>query len=271
MKKKQKKCLKVMLILVFSIINLAGQALAQEDKEEVNTGQDFTKPLTRFDLRQKYQDLPFGKSANFTTLRVDKPVVLEGGWVLSLRADLPFVSNDIVSTDNPNGDTEFGVSDFLNQFILIAPQGGKSWTWAYGAQILWPMASQDQMGTGRFQIAPLVGAKVDLNEVSRGSFGYLLLRDHIDAGGNGSRASVNYLVIQPGVNINLPQQSFVTISPEIRVNWENDNRWFVPFAVMFGKMINKSTVVSVEYKTPIHDDKYKMYDHEVEARIGFFF
>ena len=160
---------------------VSNQALAQEEgqEEEVNTGQDFTKPLTRFDLRQKYQDLPNGKTANQTTLRIDKPIVLKNKWVLSLRADLPFISNNVVSMDNPTGDTESGVSDFLNQVMFIAPQGDKNWTWAYGAQVLWPTASQDQMGTGRFQIAPLVGAKVDHNTVSQGSFSYLLVRNHI--------------------------------------------------------------------------------------------
>ena len=255
---------------------VTSQAFAQEEvqevqEEEVNTGQDFTDPLARFDIRQKYQDLPNGKSANMTTLRVDKPIVLKSGWILSLRADLPFISNDVVSLDNPNGDTEIGVSDFLNQVIIVAPQGDRNWTWAYGAQILWPTASQDQMGTGRFQIAPLVGAKVDHNNISPGSFSYYLLREHIDVGGNGSRGLQNYLVIQPGINIALPGHAFIGLAPEIRVNWENDNRWFVPFAVNFGKMINKSTVVSLDYRTPIHDDEYKVYDHEVEARVGFFF
>lgn len=132
--------------------------------------------------------------------------------------------------------------------------------------------SQPEPNRGRaFSDCPILGAKVDLNEVSQGSFAYLLLRDHIDAGGDSARGSINYLVIQPGINVSLPGYSFITITPEIRVNWENDNRWFVPFAIMFGKMLNKTTVASIEYKTPIQDDKYKIYDHEVEARIGFFF
>ena len=57
----------------------------------------------------------------------------------------------------------------------------------------------------------------------------------------------------------------------MRVNWEDDNRWFVPFDITLGKMLNKSTVVSIEYKTPIVDEKYPVYDHEVEVRVGFFF
>lgn len=245
---------------------------AAEQSDEVNTGQDFTKPLTRFDIRQKYQDLPGDSQAFMTTLRVDKPVVINAdGWVLSLRADIPFVVNDVPSADNPGSQSRFGLSDILNQFMFIAPQGTKSWTYAIGSQIIWPTASEDQMGSGRYQFAPLVGAKINLAGISPGSFGYLLLRDHIDMGGDDSRAKVNYLVIQPGINFALPNKSFVTIAPEMRVDWENDNRVFIPFDIAIGKMVNKSTVLSIEYKTPVLDDDYPVYDHEVEARIGFFF
>ena len=265
-----KKCVGIVVSALFFII--AGTACAQDKQEEVNTGQDFTKPLTRFDIRQKYQNLPAGNDAYTTTLRVDKPTILnEQGWVFALRADLPLVVNDVASGDNLGSAYKFGASDVLTQFMFIAPQGKKSWTYAFGAQLLWPTASEDQMGTGRYQIAPLVGAKMDLKAISKGSFGYLLLRDHIDAGGYSSRSHVNYLVIQPGINIALPKAFFVTIAPEMKVNWEDNNHWFIPFDITVGKMLNKSTVVSLEYKSPIHDDKYPSYDTEVEARIGFFF
>ena len=213
---------------------------AQDAEKEVNTGQDFTKPLTRVDIRQKYQDLPNARNAWVTTFRADKPVILnEKGWVLSLRADLPLVANDVQSADNPNSDYKFGLSDFLNQFLFIAPQGDKKWTYGVGAQFLWPTASQDQMGTGRVQIAPLVGVKADTPEISPGSFAFFLMREHIDAGGYSGRAKQNYLVLQPGFNWALGKGSFINLAPEMRVNWENENRWFIPFDITVGAMINK--------------------------------
>jgi len=247
-------------------------ALGADSREELNSGQDFTKPLTRLDIRQKYQALAASRSSFITTFRVDKPVVLDqNGWVLSLRADLPFVINNVRSFDNPESKYQIGSSDFLNQFIIIAPQGKKSWTYGFGSQIIWPTAAADQMGSGRYQIAPLVGAKMDLKAISPGSFTYLLLRDHIDLGGQSYRSKTNYLVIQPGLNIGLPNQWFATVAPEMRVDWENHNRCFIPFDITIGKMINKTTVLSIEYKTPILDKDYPLYNHEIEARIGFFF
>ena len=47
-------------------------------------------------------------------------------------------------------------------------------------------------------------------------------------------------------------------------------KWFVPFNAMVGKMVNKSTVASLEVGVPIVND-YQVYDFKIEGRIGFFF
>ncbi len=242
----------------------------QAEDEEANNGQDFTKPLTRVDVRQKYQDLNNGRFATMTTLRVDKPFVLDNGWIVSTRFDLPFLYTDVPSGDNPTGDEEFGVSDFLNQILFIAPGTGREWTWAWGYQAIFPTASHDEMGTGRFQLMPALGAKVNTPALGKGSWAAVFLRNVFDVGGHGGRAHVNKFLFQPAVNINLPKFWFVTMAPEIQVNWEDNGSWFVPFDITVGKMINRTTVVSVEYKTPIHDE-FSVYEHEIKFRIGFFF
>ena len=54
-----------------TLFNPRGAAAGQDD-EEVNTGQDPTKPLTRLDLRFRYQNLPAGNDDGLFTLRLDK-------------------------------------------------------------------------------------------------------------------------------------------------------------------------------------------------------
>lgn len=67
------------------------------------------------------------------------------------------------------------------------------------------------------RIALLVGSKIDLNLISRGSFLFLILRNHFDAGGNSVLVKTNYLVIQPTINISLPKDWFMAIAPEMKV------------------------------------------------------
>ena len=81
--------------------------------EKANDGQDPTRPLTRFDIRTLYTDgikIPDQNDANQTVVlgRIDKPIPLENKWVFYWRTDVPFVSNDIPSADNPDRDREWG-------------------------------------------------------------------------------------------------------------------------------------------------------------------
>ncbi len=241
--------------------------------EEVNTGQDPTKPVTRLDIRYKYQDLPGGFTNNLITFRVDKPVPLsDSGWTLSLRVDAPVAYNDVPSRDNPNGDREFGMSDSLFQALLITPPLGddKRWALAFGTQVLFPTGSQDQFGTGKWQLAPTAAVRMAWPEVSKGSFFALLVRDQFSFAGQDERADINDLIVQPVFNWQLPETWFLTFSPEIKFDLEGDGDAFVPFDILVGKMINPRTVASVQFSVPIVDD-YPQYDWQVEFRIGFFF
>ena len=255
-------------LFIFLVTGFLAAPLYAE--EEVNNGQDLTRPLTRLDIRQKYQTFEGDYFASFTTLRADKPFILENGWMFSTRLDIPFAYTDIPTIEDPGGDSRFGITDILVQGVLVAPQGQKSWTWVSGMQIVAPTASDDAMGTGRFHLAPLVAFKLDAPCLGTGSFAAILISNHFDVGGNDDRGEVNYLAVQPIININLPAFWVVTVAPEMRVNWELDDSVFFPFDILVGKMISRSTILSLQYKTPLIED-YQMYEHEIELRAGFFF
>jgi hypothetical protein len=239
-------------------------------KGEIETGQDFTKPLTRFDLRLKYQQIDQGDSHNtVATARADVPVVLGGGWQFALRADLPYAWSDVPSTDNRDGEAQRGLSDALIQGLLIAPISGK-WDYGIGAQMVLPTASHDNMGTGKYQLLPTVGIKYDLGDWARGAWCGALVRYAFDvASKDDDRAHVSQTYIQPFVHLLLPRAWFLFFEPEARYDWR-EKRWFVPFDLMLGKKVTANLVVSLEYKTAIVDD-LPLFSQEVEARVGFLF
>jgi hypothetical protein len=81
-----------------------------------NNGEDFTRPVGRYDLRGRYERLPddggLGPEKWVTTLRTDQWAGVGAGWKLYGRADLPLVySNDVTSSFNPKGRARFGVGD----------------------------------------------------------------------------------------------------------------------------------------------------------------
>jgi hypothetical protein len=282
------------LMIVLTMVFLCSVASAQEEGEEqANTGQDFTRPLTRFDIRQQITQNKGDTHTYVSTLRFDKPILLEGGkaGLLSTRLDIPLVASDAVGRDNPNGDTyEFGFGDILTQFAYIFPKhktdelGFGIDGFGLGAQLVWPSASKSILGGEKYLVAPLVGAKWNTPQISKGSWFTPVFRyfvDYADYGNGRNRDNISELAIQPQLYINTKEWNwpidFVHFwaSKDIRINFENgmtkgSGDIFIPFDVMLGKMLNESTVLSVEFATPLVND-YDSYDWFLGFRVGYFF
>jgi hypothetical protein len=255
-------------------------AAVRNVENEINVGQDIARPLTRVDTEFGYQE-----HENFEnyigTLRLEKPFELnEDGWKMSARLDLPFVvSNARDVEENPDGDDEFGLSDTTFEALFIAPRGDRNWTWLFGSEFIFPTATEDQLGSEKWQLAPSAGFVYYPDNWNEGSFWGLKVLDQFDYAGDDDRTDINQLILQPFLNVQLPDKWFFTIAPEILMNWDediqgNDNQWFIPFDLTVGKLINPSTVAAVEFKHEIVDDYqtgYQTFDWEVDARVGFFF
>ncbi len=143
----------VICIAVVVLLAIATCALGEEppdagtQQEEENTGQDFTKPLSRLDVRYKYQQVTGDLNLHMGTLRLDKPFVLGGGRQLSTRFDLPILHTNVPSRDNTDGDYETGLGDSLMQALLISPPIGRGAA-AFGTQVILPTGTEDHFGAG---------------------------------------------------------------------------------------------------------------------------
>lgn len=247
--------------------------------EELNAGQDITKPLRRFDIRFQYTNAgdistptqEFTPDVYTTTLRLDVPFDLGGGYKISTRFDLPMSFNNVPTRDNPAGDTEFNVNDVLVQGLLIKAVS-QQFAWGVGTQVIIPTGTDDSFSANRWQLVPTIGARVSLPQISKGSFFVMAARYAFDFAGDDGRPRTSVLQFSPTVNIMLPDRWFLTLFPstDIRVDLEDGGKWFVPADFLIGKMLNRTTVASVEFGIPIIK-QFDLYDFKVEARIGFFF
>jgi hypothetical protein len=107
-----------------------------------NNGQDFTRPENLFQIRNLYQTAPANGSVpgtlrtvttDMTILRADGVMALAPQWSIALRGDLPFVTRNPLTADNPGGQYVYGLGDADIQAALIRQFDSR---WAAGAGLL---------------------------------------------------------------------------------------------------------------------------------------
>jgi len=250
------------------MVSTFSAATLKAQDEPANNGQDFTRPVRRVDVLSTYADKEGSAWSESMTLRAGLPIDLPGGWVVSLRAEQPYTWIDGVSTNNPAGKSLGGFSEIMFEALAIPPSDGK-WAYALGAQWIPPSASHDELGTGRHQVIPSAGFRYDMGAWMPGAWCGLMARHAVDVAGYSGFSHISQTIVQPMININLPDAWFLTLAPEIRYDWKQ-SEWFVPFDMTAGRMITKNLVASFNYKSAINDDLH-LYVNEFEARIGYFF
>lgn len=246
-----------------------GDLITGEDYEGINTGQDFTRPLASTELKYSYQQLTGDFEGSSLGFKLVTPYRFENGWIFSPQYEIPLVYSDLPSRDNPNGDYELGASDLRTQFIFIRPSTGR-WSFASGALFIWPTASQDQMGLGKYIVGPTIGAAYHPESWDLGGYIGVLISDLVDYAGKDNRKDVHELLIRPVVNYNFEDFWFFSFAPEIRVNWEEDNDVFFPLKTSLGKLVGEDKVISCGFSVPVVND-YDLYDWQIELKFGYFF
>ncbi|HEY3899018.1 MAG TPA: hypothetical protein VGM54_10420 [Chthoniobacter sp.] len=244
---------------------------SQESAQPLNNGNDFTRPLNRFDLRYNFRDKGDGIGQNQFILRLEKPFQIADNWKIATRFDMPFVLSNNTSSDNPNGKYGFGTGDFFAQGALI---NNFTERFAYGAgvRVLFPTANADQFGAGKYQLIPFVGFRYFIPEISKGTYFEPVIRYDADLGGYGGRKHISQLQMGPMFNLDFPGRWFLTLFPsqDIVLNTIGGHKWFVPADFMIGQNVTKTTVVAVEISIPVIR-QFTLYDFKLEARISHSF
>jgi hypothetical protein len=241
--------------------------------EQVNNGQDLTRPVTRVDVRYQFVNVPGGYHQDIYTLRSDAAIKPGGKWVIALRGDIPTVYGDVPASDNENGKLQFAIGDIVTQAAAGYLFSDKIALGA-GFQFTWPTASNRQSGTGKCVVMPLLGFRVSLPEISNGSFFFPFLRYASSFAGTADRKNISKLEFAPCLNLMLPEKLFLVLWPDPEIQYDFEQKaWTIPANFMIGKMFAKNIVGSIECFIPMFEasDYQKNYNFKTEARMGFFF
>jgi hypothetical protein len=238
-------------------------------EESDNLGQDATRPRSRLDLRAKYEQITSDLELIKLTARVDHPILLGNGWKLNTRISQGLFFSDLPSSDNLDGETEEGFGDLLTQAFFIPPSKGKT-SVGFGLRTVFPTATQDQLGTGKYSVVPIGVVLHFPSWLPPGSFFGLGMRNQFGFGGDDDRDDIAELQLVPILNIRMPGNSFVAFFPTIRRDWKDDHDFTFPFDMELGRAIGDGKVGSLRFQTPMIDKRDRS-DWSLEARVTFLF
>jgi hypothetical protein len=263
-------------ILMATSINAMAQTSTTQNAANDSGALDFFRPPPNlFQLETEYRTAP-GSTREVTTdtlnLRYDHAFDLPSGWILATRTDLPLLSKNPISASNPNGDFVQGIGDADVQAALIHDINQR-WAFGFGMRLIAP-TGDDVLGSGKWQVMPIIGARLALPEITSGSYFEPLFRYDVSVAGDPTKKNISNLQFAPTLNINLPERWFVTFFPstDIRINYGDPitgqtGRWFVPFDFRFGKKFTDNIALSLEFGVPIIRD-YPVYNFKTQLRLN---
>jgi hypothetical protein len=137
-------------------------------------------------------------------------------------------------TDDTNTGRVVGLGD-INYSLFVSPAKSKYVIWGIGPSLTFPMATDEELGSGKWSAGPTA---VILGQPKGWTIGTLVRQLWSYAGASG-RPDVNQLLLQPFVTFNLPQGWYLITEMVITANWkqEDPGRWTVPVGAGFGKIL----------------------------------
>jgi hypothetical protein len=258
----------------------AQEASAQD--QNANTGNDlFRPPPNLLQTMYDYKTAPGsgstpGSTRDVTTetlnLRMDHALDLAPAWILALRADLPLVAKNPLSSSNPDGDYLSGIGDADIQAVIVHNLDQR-WTVGFGARLITP-TGDDNLGSGKWQIMPAAGFRYALWEINSSSYFEPVVRYDVSFAGDPTRRNISNLQFAPTFNLGLPDHWFITFypSPDIRINYGDPitgqtGRLFLPFDARIGRQLSNNIALSFELGVPIIRD-YPVYNLKTQVRLN---
>jgi hypothetical protein len=168
------------------------------------------------------------------------PVPLSENLSLINRAIIPLsYQPELARTALPNGDVisigdEFGLGDMGYQAYFV-PKSSGSFSWGAGPFFLFPTATDEVLGTGKWGVGPTFAAVY-----SEGPIVAAILIDQLwSFAGDSDRSDVSIMTIEPGMNYNLDEgwALYFGTGNGITANWlaDSGDTWTVPIGAGVGR------------------------------------
>jgi len=202
---------------------------------------------------------PREKTQNVLNIQPVIPVDLGEDWLMITRSIVPIISQPPFTQDD---DREFGLGDSLFS-AFFSPKNRDwwlgNWLWGVGPAVLVPTRTNDRLGLGEWGAGPTAVFLAMPGRWVIGSFFNNVWSFNENHEGN----KVNLFTWQYFINYNFDDGWYLTSSPIVTANWEEDgdNTWTIPFGGGGGRVFRIG-------KQPVNCSLLGFYNVEKPDDIG---
>ena len=221
----------VMLALMMFIVV---SAKAQETDAAAELAKKLANPvaaLISVPLQYNY-DSNFGAdddgSKSVLNIQPVAPFSLNDKWNLITRTIVPLIDQNGI----PSGTSESGLGDVLQSFFFSPKAPVNGWILAVGPVGLYPTASDDVLGGGKWGAGPTALA---LRQDGPWTVGLLVNQVWSFAGAE-DRADVSSSFVQPFVSYTTKTKTTLGMNAESSYDWEN-KQWAIPVNVTVSQLL----------------------------------
>lgn len=158
------------------------------------------------------------------------PIEMSEKWNLITRTIVPTIYQHDVLVDGAS--SQFGMGDIVQSFFFSPKQPVGGWIVGAGPVILYPTATNDSLGGGKWGAGPTV---VALQQNGPWTYGGLI--NHLwSFAGDDDRADVNATFMQPFISYTTSSALSVSLNTEATYDWTSD-QWLVPINLSVGQVL----------------------------------
>lgn len=243
------KALALIICIAFSGYNLFSQNEKSSDKEELaKLNRELDNPLAKYWSLVLQENVSINQGelvdgniiSNTVFFQPALPIPFGNNLVFTARPVFPLVTQPNFSTDITGEKKVTGFGD-IQMVAIIGPGNAKGWVWGGGVTFVFPTASNENLGKGKYQIGPTVMLFHLGKKWNKGVF----IQHWWSYAGDEDRNEVVVTDIQYVIRKNFNGFS-IGMGPSIRIDWTKniDEGLTIPIGLGFTKTVRMG-------KTPV--------------------
>ena len=173
----------------------------------------------------------YGRTQSSLGLSATVPFDLPGGRNIFVTSKVPFISQPVGPSDRTKGLGDIAVT------TLFSPAARNGWTIGFGPSMVFPTATDDTLGQGKFDIGPAIALVKSKKEWIAG----VLIAQNWSVTGSDSRPGTSRLIVSPFGTWYINKGWYLLSNTTFSADWNASSPWYwtVPLGGGVGHIVHR--------------------------------